>query len=171
VRALLPSVSSQTIFGVVLSEHPVDQQLARPGYHSPNFLGWPRYDGPSELPERSPADAFSIDEGQEDAGGSVLTGTVFLRRANGALVALLLFCPLVADGADLDIPEIGVYLTRLPDGSTKSQLNEWLDASAIGVGAWGLRYTAASIHTSTAAREGRPTDVEIIHGGTAQPPP
>jgi hypothetical protein len=63
----------------------------------------------------------------------VLTGTGFLRRANRALVALLLFCPLVGYGADLDIPEIGVYLARLPDGSTKSQLFESLDASSIGV--------------------------------------
>ena len=54
-------------------------------------------------------------------------------RPSTALGALLLWCPLVGHGADLDIPEIGVYLTHLPNGSTKSQLSEALDASSIRV--------------------------------------
>jgi hypothetical protein len=56
-----------------------------------------------------------------------------MHRIITATAALLLLQPLVGYSADLDIPEIGVYLTNLPAGSTKSTLSESLDSSAIAV--------------------------------------
>lgn len=56
-----------------------------------------------------------------------------MRRSSTPLVALLLLQPVIGYGTEVDIPEIGVRLTNLPEGATKSKLFQRLDAYSISV--------------------------------------
>src|ERR1700683_1753882 len=52
-----------------------------------------------------------------------------MHKAASAWLAILLVCPLLSYADDIEVPEVGVRLTALPEGAQKPQVTRQPDAS------------------------------------------